>query len=322
MIYGIILMLLVAACGIFIYASAKNQIKEQNKFKDEKEEIVAKPFIQLFSGICGIIFIITFTLSSFYMIKPGEVGIVVDLFGSKQGVDKDELNVGMHFIAPWKTLYRFPVFEQNHQWDGADGFNFQTSEGLSVTADIGITFSLEPTHVHQLFAKYRRGIDEITHLFIKNTLRDAINKVASRMKIEDLYGSKKEDFFVEVHSIVYKELEPIGFNVSRIFIIGKFAIPEVVMEALNKKIEATQRAQQRENELREAEAQAKKEIATAEGKAKAVMIDAKSRADANDLLSKSLTKDIIKWQALNKWDGKLPGVVGANTDILLNFKGE
>lgn len=283
--------------------------------------------------IMGIISIMTLINIFFNRVKPGEVGIVVDLFGDAKGVETKELTIGIHFIPPWKSVYKFPIFEQNHQWINEEGFTFQTSEGLSVQADIGITFHLESSRVPELFSKYRRGMDEITHLFIKNNVRDAINKVASRMKIEDLYGPKKEEFFKDVHEIVFKELEPIGFNISHLFIIGKFEVPEVVMEALNKKIEATQRAQQRENELRESEAQAKKEMALAEGAGKSkiitaradaesLMIEIKSKADANILLARSLTADILKWQAINKWNGKLPHVMGGEgSSFLLDLKG-
>lgn len=282
--------------------------------------------------LINVFFIAILILQSFYMIKPGEVGIIVDLFGSNRGVENKELTVGMHIVAPWKNVYKFPIFEQNHQWTGNDGFNFQTSEGLSVQADIGITFNLEPDKVHELFSKYRRGMEEITHLFIKNNIRDSINKIASRMKIEDLYGPKKEEFFEQVHNSVREELKPIGFNISHIFIIGKFAVPDVVMEALNKKIEATQRAQQRENELRESEAQAKKEMAQADGlgkskiiaakaAAESLRIEAKSKADANNMLSMSLNKDLLKWQAINQWDGKLPNAMGGEgTSFLIDLK--
>jgi regulator of protease activity HflC (stomatin/prohibitin superfamily) len=257
-----------------------------------------------------VVGVLLISMSFYCRIKPGEVGVVVDLFGSDKGVENKEITLGIHSIPPWKDVYKFPIFEQNHQWVNEDGFNFQTSEGLSVHADIGITFNLESNKVHELFCKYRRGMDEITHLFIKNTIRDAMNKVASRMKIEDLYGPKKEEFFQEVHQVVSKELLPIGFNISRIFIIGKFGVPDLVMEALNKKIEATQRAQQRENELRESEAQAKKEVAIAEGASKSKLISAKAEAEANEMIAKSLTKELLKWQSLTKWDGKLPNAMG------------
>lgn len=259
--------------------------------------------------ILSILLLISFLFSISTPIKPGEVGVVVDLFGSNKGVEDEELRVGIHFLAPWKEVYKFPIFEQNHQWIGDEGFNFQTCEGLSVHANIGITYNLIPSKIHELFSKYRRGMDEITHLFIKNNIRDAMNRFSSKMKIEELYGEKKEEFFNKILSELNKELTPLGFNVSHIFIIGQFNVPEAVMIALNKKIEAIQRAQQRENELREAEAQSRKEIALAEGESKSKLIRAKADAESNALLTKSFSDELLRWQAINKWDGKMPTVI-------------
>lgn len=269
----------------------------------------------------GIILVILTYLFCVSWISPGEVGIVVNTLGSDKGIEDKELTVGLNFVAPWKNVYKFPIYEQNHQWTGNDGFSFQTSEGLSVKADIGINYNLEPTKIYQLFYKYRRGMDEITHLFIKNNIRDSINRTASKMKIEDLIGSKKEEFFDAVQKQVSQELEPLGFNISHIFVIGKFEVPDLVMDALNKKIEATQRAQQRENELREAEAQAKKEIALADGIGKSHIISAKAKSEANNILSKSLTPELLKWEALSKWDGVLPKALsGESTGFLIDLK--
>jgi len=277
-----------------------------------------------------VVSIILITCST--RIKPGEVGVVVDLIGSTRGVETKELTVGFYFIPPWKNVYKFPIYEQNHQWIGQEGFSFQTSEGLSVNADIGITFNLEPNRIHELFSKYRRGMEEITHLFIRNSIRDSINRVASKMKIEDLIGSKKEEFFDLVQENVTQELKFIGFNISHIFVIGKFEVPDLVMQALNKKIEATQRAQQRENELRESEAQARKEMALAEGigkskissakaEAESLIIAATSKANANNILSSSLTANLLKWQAIAQWDGKLPNALsGEGAGFLIDLK--
>lgn len=258
------------------------------------------------SLICGFVSLLLFIATLITFVSPGEVGVVVDLFGSDRGVEEKELRVGAHVLAPWKKVYIFPIFEQNHQWTGEEGFNFQTSEGLPVHSDIGITYNLVPSKIHELFSRYRRGMDEITHLFIRNNIRDAMNRFSSKMKIEELYGDKKEEFFNKILEELNKELSPLGFNVSHIYIIGQFKVPETVMEALNKKIEATQRAQQRENELREAEAQSRKEVALAEGESRSKIVRAKADAEANALLTKSLSEDLLRWQSINKWDGKLP----------------
>lgn len=239
-------------------------------------------------------------------INPGEVGVVVNMFGEERGAEVKEKTVGVHFIPPWKSIYKFPIFEQNHQWTGEDSFTFQTSEGLPVTAEIGITYHLQPTRIHELFSRFRRGMEEITHLFIRNNLRDYINRYASKMKIEDLIGPKKEDFFKDVHTSVQKELDDLGFVITHVYTIGQFNVPQNVKEALNDKIAATQRAQQRENELREAEAQARKVVAETEGAAKSKLIKAKAEAEANDMMSKSITKELLEWNSINKWDGKMP----------------
>ena len=294
-------------------------------FATKGNTILTTSVSMLWAGLVLFFFITCLT-----RIYPGEVGVVVDMMGMHQGVEAKVLTVGIHPILPWQSVYHFPVFQQNHTWEGKEGFNFQTSEGLSVHADIGISYELEADKVPVLFQKYRRGIDEITTVFLPNNIRDAINKVSSKMKIEELYGEKKEDFFKMVLDHVRSDLNPLGFKINSIFIMGQFKVPDIVMEALNRKIEATQKAQQRENELRETEAQAKKEMAKAQGEASAkvltargnadsLLIEAKSTAEANALLTKSLSSELIRWESVNKWDGKMPQFVGGSNGVMFQL---
>ena len=117
-------------------------------------------------------------------------------------------------------------------------------------------------------------------------------------------------FYRSTHSCL------LNWRVDRIYLIGRFHFPNNVIEALNRKIEATQRAEQRENELREAEAQAKKDIAKSNGIAKCILISAEAQADANRTISESLSPMLIKWENIKKWDGVLPKVTGAPGSIL------
>lgn len=268
--------------------------------------------------ICLAVIIIAVVINTFIMvmIPPGYVGVVVNMFGTDKGVEEQELHVGAHFIAPWKVVYKFPVFEQNHLWDGHKKFTFQTSEGLAVEADVGITYHLRHDKIHILFAKYRRGMDEITDVFIRNFTRDAINKCASKLKIEDLYGTAKEKFFDDIQFYVRHDLEDLGIVIERIYLVGNLHFPESVVRALNAKIEAVQRAQQRENELRESEAEAKKQMAKAHGEAESALIRAKAQAESNQIISRSLTPELIYWQGVQKWDGELPTAMGSSQMIL------
>jgi len=295
--------------------------KSEEQLKREMEEALKlkKKFMKIGgASLLGILFLSW--LLCFSLIKPGYVGVVVDLFGSSKGVESKELNVGMHWIAPWKKVYTFPIFEQNITWEGDHLFAFQTKEGMSVNAEIGITYHLDPSYVPVIFQKYRKGMHEISHIFIRNYIRDALNVQASKVQIEDLYSSGKEIFFKEVQAQVQKDLKPLGIEINRIYLINRFIFPQGVIAALNSKIEATQRAQQRENELREAEAEAKKIVAQAQGRAEAAILKAQAQAKANQVMSESLTGALITWEAIQKWNGVLPQVMGKDANMLMQLE--
>jgi regulator of protease activity HflC (stomatin/prohibitin superfamily) len=113
---------------------------------------------------------------------------------------------------------------------------------------------------------------------------------------------------------------PIGILVDDIYLVNSIRLPDNVVKALNSKIEATQRAQQRENELREAEAESKKTVAIAEGAAAALLTTAKAQAESNSILSKSLTPELVELKRIEKWNGATPTVMGSNSSTILDLK--
>jgi regulator of protease activity HflC (stomatin/prohibitin superfamily) len=299
-----------------------------NIFEERQKEIEAKYFakkkkatkIAIIASVC--IILLYFWIKCFILITPGQVGVKINLLGDDKGIAPRVLGTGLHCIPPWKKIYRFPTFMQNHTWEGKnDEFNFQTSEGLSVTADIGISYHLDAGSIPVLFSEYRRGIDEITHIFLRNYIRDALNKTASKMKIEDLYSSEKQDFFEHVEKCLRGCVDSKGIIIDKIYLIGKFHLPETVVKALNLKIEAIQRAHQRENELKETQAEARMKIAQSEGIAESQLIKARAEAESNKLVMASINDRLIVLQAVQKWDGKLPVTyAGEITGLLKEVK--
>lgn len=284
-------------------------------------------------------------------VPAGFVGIKVNLLGGEKGVDVEELGVGRYYIGINEELYLFPTFQQNYVWtaderegsENDESFTFQTKEGLEVSADIGITYSVDNTKTSTLFSKYRKGIDEITDTFLRNYVRDAFNKQASSMSVESVYGIGKNALLTSVQKEVAEQVRDQGILVEKIYLVGSFRLPPTVINALNRKIEATQRAEQRENELRESEADAKKRIAEAEGRAKVKiemakaqaqsvllqaeaeaksrLIQASAEAEANRKLAKSIDSKLIKYEQMKRWDGKMPKFMGnSNSSFLIEAK--
>jgi len=257
-------------------------------------------------------------------VPAGNVGVKVYLLGQKKGVDTEELGTGRYWVGINQELYLFPTFTQNYVWtrnvdegsENDESITFQTKEGLSVNADIGIAYHIDPNKVSMVFEKFRKGVDEITDINLRNYVRDAFNYAASTKEVESVYGSGKADLLTEVENIVKEQTEPFGIVIEKISVIGSFRLPQQVVDALNKKIEATQRAQQRENELREAEAEAKKKVAEADGDAKSMLTRAKAEAESNRILSQSLTSTLVEYKKIEKWNGTLPTYTGGVTPFI------
>ncbi len=76
-----------------------------------------------------------------------------------------------------------------------------------------------------------------------------------------------------------------------------------------------------QNKLK-AEYENEKKVAQAKAEADAKLISAEAEAEANRLLEESLTDKILQDKYLDKWDGKLPGVVaGEDTGIIIPSQG-
>ena len=257
-------------------------------------------------------------------VPAGNVGVKIYLLGKDKGVDHEVLGVGRYFIGWNEDLYIFPTYQQTKVFTAEDtedspndeSFTFQTAEGLSCNIDVGVTFSIDNTKISKLFQKYRKGVDEIKSVVVKNAIRDALNTIASNMPVESVYGSGKSEMFLKVESSVRESLKGNGILIEKVYLIGSIRLPKNVVAALNSKIEATQRAQQRENELREAEAEAKKQIAEAEGKAKSMIAIAEAEAKANSLKLKTLTSELIQYEVTQRWDGKLPQMMGGSVPFI------
>lgn len=256
-------------------------------------------------------------------VPAGNVGVLVHKMGSDRG-EIEVVGIGLHFVNPFSdNLFVFPTFKQTEQWTGDQAISFQTKEGLSVSADVGMTYSVQADHAGELFKTYRRGIGEISDLFLRNHVRDELNKIAATLPVEAVYGEGKADMIAAVTEGVRKVVSPLGITLDSVYLIGSVHLPPTVVDALNAKLTATQRAQQRENELRESEAEAKKNVAIARGRAEAVLAEAEAQAKANALLAESMTPNLIKAKeieaqarAVDKWDGKLPVVSGSGGSVV------
>lgn len=250
-------------------------------------------------------------LAACSQVEPGHVGVKVYLLGSSKGVDHEVLGVGRYYIGVNEQLYVFPIFTQTHAWtkDATEGsptdesITFQSKEGLEFNADVGISYHVDPDKVADVFQKYRKGVEEITHTFLRNQVRNAIVSLSSTMTVDDVYGVKKAELLKHAYEKVRDENKDIGIVVEDLYWVGSIRLPLQVKQAIDDKISATQKAIQKENEVASATADANKERERARGE-----------ADAIGFVGEALRRnpEVIRLKQLEKWDGKLPVYMGGS----------
>lgn len=277
------------------------------------------------NSIIGAALACLLALGACSKVPAGNVGVKVYLLGGAKGVDTEELTPGRYWIGVNEDLYLFPTFTQNYTWEKNDkadeSISFQTAEGMTVDADVGISYNIEPTKVPLVFQKYRKGVEEITDIYLRNMVRDALVTAASDKPIENVYGKGKAELMHQVEEIVRAQVSGLGIRIERIYWIGSVRLPDNVIKALNLKIQATQIAQQRENEVLTAQAQAQIEVAKAEGDSKSILLRAEADAKAIKLKSDALASSpkLVDLTIAERWDGHLPSTMLGATTPLLNL---
>ncbi len=263
-------------------------------------------------------------------VPSGNVGVKFQMYGDGKG-SLQELPPGRYWVGWGYELYTFPTYTQTYTFTRSafegrpvdESLSFQTAQGLTVNADVGITYHIDPAKVTLIFQKYRKGIDEITDVYLRNMVRDALVKEASGLEIESVYGKGKASLIESVQKDVTDEVGAVGIDVEKIYWVGELRLPENVVQSINAKIQATQMAEQRQNEVAQAQAEAQKVEAVAEGEAQAKLTMAEAEAKAITLKGDALRQNpnVVQMSAVEKWDGHLPTYNGGGMLPFVNLTG-
>ncbi len=265
--------------------------------------------------VCAGIFVIG--LSGCTKVPPGNVGIRVNMYGSNKGVDNAMLETGRVWYNPiTEDIFKFPTYMQNAVWTkedtdespGDQSVTFNSVEGSSINADVAISYQIIPESVPSIFIQLRQDADYITSVYVRSKTQDALSRTASKMKVIDIFGSKKEELLQNVKDDLQTTMP--GFKFDMITFIGALRVDPLVEQSISATIQATQKAIEAENKVKQSVAEAQQKVEEARGLAESILLEAKARSEANELLTKSLSPQLIQYEALQKWDGILPKVTG------------
>ncbi len=270
-------------------------------------------------------------------VDAGHVGIRVRLAGSDRGIQDMPVVTGWVFFNPLtEQIILFPTSVQNVVWSQSttegkpfdESITFSSSEGVNANADVGLSFHIEPSLAPRLYGRFR--LNELSILadgYMRNTVREAFNDVTSRLTVQDIYGAGKSRMLADVTEKCRNVFGKDGIVIDQLTINGALRLPQNVVDAINRAMEATQNAIQSHNRVAQVEAEAQQAIIQAHGQAEAarekaggdadaLLIRARAEAQANEIIRLSMTPTVLQYRALEHWDGKLPAYSAGQLPLL------
>ncbi len=278
-------------------------------------------------GIAGVAVIAAgiYMAASLTTIHPGHVGVSVKKCGAG-GVAAEPIPTGYYWrslfceeVIEYPTNVQTLVLAKSAQEGRVDdeSITVTSSEGLPVSLDVSLSFTLDSAKVPMLYTKYRNDIDQIAHNFVRQTTREGLQSVFAQFTAEQLYSTKREQSRLEVQTFLAKQLSSEGFVIQQ-FTVNETRVPQAVVEAINAKVAMIQESQRAEAQVHKTEAEAKQRVAQAEGEAAAKKLSADAEAYYNKTVAASITPEYVQYKALERWNGALPQMMGSSAVPFIN----
>jgi regulator of protease activity HflC (stomatin/prohibitin superfamily) len=248
-----------------------------------------------------LVLLATVAMYSCTRIDAGYEGILVKQYGTDKGVQDIALVTGRVTYNPFtEDVVETPLYVQTVDYEP---FTINDKDGSVFVVDPTISIKVIAGKTPFIYNKYRKNVEEIVITTIYNYVKDAFRIQFNSYSTNDVI-SKRAELDNKVEQSLRDQLEIEGFHLEQLTSGLKY--PDAIVNSVNAKNEAVQKAMQLENEERAAIARAKIKIADADGMGQSLVIQATAEAKANELRQRSLTALLVQQQFIEKWDGKLP----------------
>lgn len=230
----------------------------------------------------------------FAIVNAGERGVVMH-FGKVQDTILDE---GLHPVVPIVTsVKRLSVRVQKDEIEAPAG----TKDLQVITAAVAINWHIEPTLVNKVYQQVGDK-EQIVNSIITPALSEVVKAATAKKNVEEIL-TKRAELKGEIDTQLRSRLERYGLKVDDVSLVNIAFSPE-----FSRAIEAKQVAEQ---QAKQAEFVALKATKDAE----AEVNRAKGQAEAQKLLRQTLTPELLQKQAIEKWDGQFPVVMGGSGSV-------
>nr|WP_206814999.1 prohibitin family protein [Chroococcus sp. FPU101] len=238
-------------------------------------------------------------LNPFVIIEAGKRGVVMK-FGE---VQDQRLNEGLHLIIPIiNTVEKLTVRIQK-QDISAEASSKDLQE---VFTDVALNWHIIPAEVNKIYQEI--GVEEqVIERIINPAIEEVLKAVMAKYTAEEII-TEREEVKAQVDNLLQTRLSNYHIQVDDLSLVHVH-FSERFMEAVEAKQIAEQEAKKAGFTVIKAQKEAEVMVNLAQGEARSQM-----------LLQESLTPEILKKQAIDKWNGNLPIVISNDALQLLDME--
>ena len=285
--------------------------------------------------IVGVILVLILVIARpFVVIRSGEVGIKV----TAGKYDNTPLQPGFHFFVPilqdvivvdtrvriinFSRTEDMGVVGKNQGIIRNDAISVMDSRGLSVSIELTVQYSLNPSQVPQTIATYGLSWEQ---KIINPVVRDVVRSVVGRYPAEEL-PIKRNEIAQLISTNIQDEISRLPNSPVK---LDSVQLREIVLPAnIKEQIEKVQIARQESERVRyevdRAKQEAEKVAALARGEAEAnrvkaqgvadaILIEANAQSKANKTIADSLTNKLLELKQIEV-QGKFNEALKVNKD--------
>ncbi|HEX9739178.1 MAG TPA: prohibitin family protein [Ignavibacteriaceae bacterium] len=224
----------------------------------------------------GLLVAVLIALLQFWtMIPAGHVG-VIDFFGN---VSDNTLYPGVNFVNPMANVIKFDARTQERR----EMMNVLSKEGLSAELEISLLFSLSFKNANKIYKTV--GEDYVEKILIPQ-FRSVVRGVTASYEAKALYSEAREELSKKIESDLAKLVGPRGITLESAP-LRQIILPAGFVNSIEEKLKAEQESERMQFILR-------RETQEAERK----RIEAKGIADFQDIVSKGISDQLLKWKGI------------------------
>jgi len=251
-------------------------------------------------ALAGIVVALLIAVSQLVTVIPAGHTGVIDFLGK---VSDNTLKPGVNLVNPMAKVEKMSIKTQELK----ELMSVPSKEGLSVDLEISLLFKLNSEMANEIYKTVGPNYSEI---ILMPQFRSVVRGVTARYEAKALYTASREKLSGEIITELENLVGPRGITVEQAP-LRQIQLPARLTQSIEEKLQAEQESQRMAFILQKEEQEADRK-----------RIEAKGIADFQDIVSKGISDQLLKWKGIEATE-KLAGspnskvvVIGSGKDGL------